>query len=785
MPVIIVQSFVLGVIAFVLGAWSPVAVVAQSGAATQPPPLAKLPLAIGAVKITPSLAVTLTQRGQLVELGRVQEAMDPQLINAFQATRKFELVSRSDLKDVVLEQDFSGSGNVDKADPNAAKAFKLAGAKYVVVSTIDDFQDTVQEAEFKEIGKKATRRQVRLSVIAKVYDTTNGKLLESINLQMDNSAFVRNPEFLIGEKGSNLTEKALQEMARQMAEKIATRVADVLMPAKIIAMRDASVAVNRGDGSGIAVGQTWRVFALGAAMMDPDTGENLGNEEVPVGAVRITSVLPKTAMGEVCGDNRGIAMGCILRQASDACTAPSGSNVRPPVPPVPPTPPTPPIPGAGEKHPPAVSPGAVRELTTQQQPPALPPLPSATGSARTTTTNQPAQSTAPSTPVSTVTTSSQSSSDAANVSQTAAASAASANRRPVAAIFVKNRGNEIAADKVMVMEDFVVAKVGELCFTTLSREDVINAVRKFAAAGANVGTMQDPNLEADRLLSDQTSAVALARSMNADYVLVVSLSTLSSQEQQFEGYGVKTSTISQTLDATYRLLDRAAGSVIDSGSASATEQVRSTPNLQQKIDLIDPLLKQVAARLITVMEHRCQARALTAPAALDGAAFSVNCTMLDIAVPNVVLDANSNRYTVAANPLSVSPMGVAVEVDGVVVGSTPGQFRAPPGLHKLRLRAPGFKPWEGTVNISDGFTLQVALQMESETYARWLITTKVLQDLKQGQQLTDAQVDLVRGVAAFFTNSRYVVDYKVDTKQAPPLIVPSVWGGAVIPAAGP
>jgi hypothetical protein len=357
--------------------------------------------------------------------------------------------------------------------------------------------------------------------------------------------------------------------------------------------------------------------------------------------------------------------------------------------------------------------------------------------------------------------------------------------KPVAAIFVKNRGCDIAPEKVMVLEDFLVARVGELCYTTLSREDVINAVKRFSAAGANAGTVQDPLAEADRLLSDQTSALALARNMGADYVLVCSLTALNTQEQQFEGYGVKTQVLSQTLDATYRLLDRAQGAVIDSGAASASEQVRGTPNLQQKVDLIDPLIKQVAGNLVQVMQRRCRASTLPAPAALDGASFTVSATLLDVSVPDIQLDPASKRFTVGANPLSVSPQGVAVEVDGVVVGSTPGQFRTTPGLHKLRLRAPGLKPWEGTVNITNGFDLKVAMQMDEATWKRWLDTATVLQQLKQGQQLTDAQVDLIRGVAQFFASSRYVVDYKVDTKQAPPLVVPGFWGGGVVPPVGP
>jgi len=40
---------------------------------------------------------------------------------------------------------------------------------------------------------------------------------------------------------------------------------------------------------------------------------------------------------------------------------------------------------------------------------------------------------------------------------------------------------------------------------------------------------------------------------------------------------------------------------------------------------------------------------------------------------------------------------------------------------------------------------------------------------------------VLRGVAQFFANSQYVVNYKVDNKQAPPLVVPSFWGGVAAP----
>jgi hypothetical protein len=104
-------------------------------------------------------------------------------------------------------------------------------------------------------------------------------------------------------------------VARDMADKIANRVTDVVFPAKIISKIDKQVTINRGDGTGIAVDQVWNVFALGNEMIDPDTKESLGRAEVKVGQVKINSVLPKVSTAEILGEDTGIAEGTIVRMS--------------------------------------------------------------------------------------------------------------------------------------------------------------------------------------------------------------------------------------------------------------------------------------------------------------------------------------------------------------------------------------------------------------------------------------------------------------------------------------
>ena len=104
---------------------------------------------------------------------------------------------------------------------------------------------------------------------------------------------------------------------------------------------------------------------------------------------------------------------------------------------------------------------------------------------------------------------------------------------------------------------------------------------------------------------------------------------------------------------------------------------------------------------------------------------------------------------------------VTVELDGVALGSAPGDFKARPGLHKISLSREGFDTWERTINIYEGQTLRVALQMSAAGYARWTDATSFLAGLDKDRKLTDAEVKRIEGLAKFYSESHY----RVDTKE--------------------
>jgi hypothetical protein len=276
------------------------AVASAQPAPTAAPGLKKI--GISDVKPSPAIVEQASTNGTKNSLDRIAEALDSQLIDRVHGTRKFEVIARSDLASLLKERDDSGG------------AFKASGVDFILVTSIDDFQDYVEIRNFEAIGKSASWRIIRLAAVGKVYDAASGRLIETANFPLE----IRDQEENAANAAKNgeLSDRLLQDITNQMADKIANRVVDVIYPARVIAKADKEVTLNRGEGTDIAVGQVWDVFAQGEELIDPDTGTSLGRQERLVGKVRIARVTLKTSVADIVEDT-GIDRNAILRLEVD------------------------------------------------------------------------------------------------------------------------------------------------------------------------------------------------------------------------------------------------------------------------------------------------------------------------------------------------------------------------------------------------------------------------------------------------------------------------------------
>ena len=330
------------------------------------------------------------------------------------------------------------------------------------------------------------------------------------------------------------------------------------------------------------------------------------------------------------------------------------------------------------------------------------------------------------------------------------------------AIIVENRAGKKFDDDVSVLEDMVGDRVAGGGFSVISRDVVTRALQNYSS-----GTNPNGGLgKVDSELEDNTSALRLAQNLGADFILVPSIMTFGNEKNAYTGNGIATVNTTYTLRVGYKIVEAGAGGAISGGTVVATKTYRDTANLNtESSDVINGLLDDAAGQLADLILKK--AESLPTQVAKEGLVnFKIACTMTDPRQMPIVISAlgiTADNHVVTNQPIVVQPLDVTVVLDGAAIGSAPGSFQARPGFHKLRLTREGFDTWEQTINVYDGQTLRVALQMSPEGYARWKDTTDFLATLDNQRKLTDAEVQRIEGIAEYFKNSHY----RVDTTQAP------------------
>lgn len=335
-----------------------------------------------------------------------------------------------------------------------------------------------------------------------------------------------------------------------------------------------------------------------------------------------------------------------------------------------------------------------------------------------------------------------------------------------AAVVISNRAGKDYDDKISVLEDLLSARITDLGFSLLSREVVVDNLRKFDPNSASAARPAD---SLDAQLTDQSSALRLAQNMGADYIVQASITSYAATKRTVTAYGNTLNNYDYTLRVTYKILDASGGGSLTGDVAKATRTEQATANASSEVQgIFDDLLDEATAQITSSLRTRIAAGKITAP---KPAATLVTITIMpeaaDLFIPDVRINAE-NVVTVGESKFKVTPLNATVEVDGVAVGTAPGKITLRPGFSKLRISREGFDTWERTISASDGQVLSVAMKMSAAGYTRFKDATSFLNELKNGTKLTDAEVKKIEGEAKSLENSFF----KVDTKENFRFILP-------------
>lgn len=271
------------------------------------PTLAVLPFTVDkqVVVIAPDAIIAGTIEGQT-------SLLTDELVHQLVATRKFDVLERQRVDDLIREKDFQSS---DYASPDeATRLAKLLGADYFVLGRLDEMGAATVSKSVAYSSQSVTQQEGHLKVYLRVIDARSGRIVAAEKFTQE--SVLRKPG-----KGDSIGSKLLADAATTMVG----RIVDTVFPLRIAQVDGKMLYLNRGaDSSGLKVGDRVVILNQGAVVIDQDTGETLGHAETEVTTAVIAEVQPRFVKAERVGE-AVVQAGMLVRKSSAAPAIPPAS----------------------------------------------------------------------------------------------------------------------------------------------------------------------------------------------------------------------------------------------------------------------------------------------------------------------------------------------------------------------------------------------------------------------------------------------------------------------------
>ncbi len=240
----------------------------------------------------------------------LQSSLLADIENAIRNGRKFELLTRraDALAEIRKEQEFAKSG---LAAGDAATEGMLSNAQSVVKVNVESFNFGRSATKVPNLeGKYKVRDSASIELTVQILDTTKGTVTASFPIKASTASgtSVSNG---IGGASRAILDQTLEKAAGSLANQLS----DTIFPITVLQAKGKKIWVNRGNDSGMKVGERFIVFEPGEELIDPQTGENLGTAETEVAEAKVSRVNPKVTILTITkGEAEMVGPGFILRR---------------------------------------------------------------------------------------------------------------------------------------------------------------------------------------------------------------------------------------------------------------------------------------------------------------------------------------------------------------------------------------------------------------------------------------------------------------------------------------
>jgi len=299
-----------------------------------------------------------------------------------------------------------------------------------------------------------------------------------------------------------------------------------------------------------------------------------------------------------------------------------------------------------------------------------------------------------------------------------------------AGIFVQNNAGPELNNSLPMFRDVLSARLADKGFSVLGADDII---ARFESVKGQPDGVSDAVREASKLAKfekteasvDQVltgaSALRIAQMLNANYVIVATLSSLGEERRSFNGEGTMYKTnnevLIRTLRASIRVLEGNQGGTVYGDTVAESKKLGGVSRLSivtsdSNNELIDQAAQTIADNIAKKISK--------------------------------IRDAKVDTVSMVELNLTSNVEGASVEIDGAVIGSAPGSFAVRPGLHQIEVSKEWYASWRRTINVVQGQVINVTLERSKEGEARYEESLRVKREDEIQRKSAEAEIAIAK-----------------------------------------
>jgi curli biogenesis system outer membrane secretion channel CsgG len=221
------------------------------------------------------------------------KSFNQHLTNHLTQARRFTILDREYINEYLIERNIILSSN--SSTDEKIKIGEALGADYIVVGKIGQASIGRKDTSIDIIGENRSSYKAEFDIDYRiiVLATRQVKWSDTVSLSLDTETVDR----ITRNKQDNA---ASQAILSHFASIISNQLMSNIYPLRVVSRSiDRNTVVLNQGGKSLAIGDKLEVMSLGEQVIDPYTGESLGQQEHVIATVEVISVLPKMSTAKL------------------------------------------------------------------------------------------------------------------------------------------------------------------------------------------------------------------------------------------------------------------------------------------------------------------------------------------------------------------------------------------------------------------------------------------------------------------------------------------------------